>query len=117
MSLSCNWRKCPSAYHQRGRGVKNIILFPILYMNMIVTSQSGQPLSRVQLFEIPWTAVCQASLSITNSWGLLKPVSIELVMPSNHLILCRPLLHPLSVFPSIRIFSNESVLHIKWPKY
>ena len=117
MSLSCNWRKCPSAYHQMGRGVKNIILFPILYMNMIVTSQSGQSLSRVQLFEIPWTAVCQASLSITNSWGLLKPVSIELVMPSNHLILCRPLLHPLSVFPSIRIFSNESVLHIKWPKY
>ena len=93
MSLSCNWRKCPSAYHQMGRGVKNIILFPILYMNMIVTSQSGQSLSRVQLFEIPWTAVCQASLSITNSWGLLKPVSIELVMPSNHLILCRPLLH------------------------
>ena len=65
----------------------------------------------------PWTAACQASLSITNSWSLLKLMSIELIMPSNHLILCHPLLLPPSVFPSIRVFSNESVLHIRWPEY
>ena len=64
----------------------------------------------------PWTAACQASLSITNSWSLLKLMSIKLVMPSNHLILCHPLLL-LSIFPSIRVFSNESVLCIRWPKY
>ena len=65
----------------------------------------------------PWTAARQASLSITNSWSLLKLLSIELVMPSNLLILCHPLLLPPSIFPSIRVFSNESVLHIRWPKY
>ena len=65
----------------------------------------------------PWTATRQASLSITNSWSLLKLMSIVLVMPSNHLILCRPLLLPPSVFPSIRVFSNESALRIRWPKY
>ena len=65
----------------------------------------------------PWTAARQASLSIINSWSLLKLMSIELVMPSNHLILCCPLLLPPSIFPSIRVFSNESVLHIRWPKY
>ena len=65
----------------------------------------------------PWTAAHQASLSITNAWSLLKLMSIELVMPSNHLILCRPFLLPPSIFPSIRVFSNESVLHIRWPKY
>ena len=64
-----------------------------------------------------WSAACQASLSITNSHSLLTLMSFELVMSSNHLILCRPLLLPLSIFPSIRIFSNESVLHIRWPKY
>ena len=64
----------------------------------------------------PWTAACQASLSITNSWSLLKLMSIESVMPSNHLILCRPLLFPPSIFPSIRVFSNESTFHIRWPK-
>ena len=78
---------------------------------------SVQLLSCVRLFATPWTAPCQASLSITNSWSLLKLVSIELVMPSNHLILCRPLLLLPSFFPSIKVFSNESVLHIKWPKY
>ena len=67
--------------------------------------------------ETPWTAARQASLSITNSQSLLKLMSIELVMPSNHLILCHPLLLPPSVFPSIRVFSTESVLHIRWPKY
>ena len=65
----------------------------------------------------PWTAACQASLSFTISWSLLKLLSIELVMPSNRLILCRPLLLPPSIFPSIRVFSNESALHIRWPKY
>ena len=65
----------------------------------------------------PWTAAHQASLYITNSWSLLKLMSIELVMPSNHLILCRPLLPLASIFPSIRVFSNELALHIRWPKY
>ena len=65
----------------------------------------------------PWTAACQASLSITNSQSLFKLTSIESVMPSNHLILCRPLFFPPSIFPSIRIFSDESALHIRWPKY
>ena len=74
-------------------------------------------LSHVRLFATPWTAACQASLSITNSWSLLKLMSIKSVMPSNHLILCHPLLLPPSIFPSIRIFSDESVLHIRWPKY
>ena len=68
-------------------------------------------------FATPWTAAHQASLSITNSWSLLKLMSIELVMPSNHLILCCPLLLPPSINPSIRVFSNESVLRIRWPKY
>ena len=66
---------------------------------------------------IPWTAACQASLSITNSQSPPKPMSIESVMPSNHLILCHPLLLLPSIFPSIRVFSNKSVLHIRWPKY
>ena len=74
-------------------------------------------LSRVRLFATPWTAARQASLSITNSQSLLKLMSIESVMPSNHLILCRLLLLPPSIFPSIRVFSNESVLHMRWPKY
>ena len=76
---------------------------------------SVQSLSRVQLFATPWTTALQDSLSITNSQSLLKLMSIESVMPSNHLILCRPLLLP-SVFPSIRVFSNELVVHIRWPK-
>ena len=78
---------------------------------------SVQSLSCVQLFATPWTATRQASLSITNSRSLLTLMSIESVMPSNHLILCRPLLFLPSIFPSIRIFSSESVLCIRWPKY
>ena len=78
---------------------------------------SVQSLSRVQLFATSWTAAHKASLSITNSQSLLKLMSIELVMPSNHLILYCPLLHLSSIFPSIRVFSNESVLPIRWPKY
>ena len=78
---------------------------------------SIQLLSHVRLFETPWTAPHQASLSVTNAQSLLKLMSIESVMPSNHLILCRPLLLLPSVFPSIRVFFNESALHIRWPKY
>ena len=78
---------------------------------------SVQSLRHVQLFATPWTAVDQASLSITNSRSLLKLMSIESVMPSNHLIFCRPLLLPPSIFPIIKIFSNESVLRIRWSKY
>ena len=81
-----------------------------------ITISSVQSLSCVQLFATLWTAACQASLFITNSWSLLKLMSTESVMLSNHLILCRFLLLP-SVFPSIRVFSNESVLHIRWTKY
>ena len=78
---------------------------------------SVQLLSRMKLFVTPWTAACQASLSVANSQSLLKLMSIESVMPSNHLILCHPLLLLPSIFPSIRVFSNESVLCIRWPKY
>ena len=78
---------------------------------------SVQLLSRVQLFVTPWTAACQASLSITNSQSLPRLMSTELVMPSKHLILCCPLLLLPSIFPNIRVFSNESALCIRWPKY
>ena len=78
---------------------------------------SVQSLSRVRLFEISWTTACQASLPITNSCSLPKLMSIESVMPSNHLILCCPFLLLPSIFPSIRVFSNEPALHIRWPKY
>ena len=78
---------------------------------------SVRSLSRVWLFVTPWTAARQASLSITNTWSLLKLKSIESVMQSNHLILCRPLLLPPSIIPSIRVFSSESTLYIRWPKY
>ena len=78
---------------------------------------SVQSLSHVQLFATPWTAARQASLSITNSWSLPKLMSIESVMPSNYLILCHPLFLPPSIFPNIRVFTNESVLGIRWPKY
>ena len=78
---------------------------------------SVQLLSRVRLFATPWTEACQASLSITNSWSSPKLMSIESVTPSNQLILCCPLLLLPSIFPSIRVFSNESALHIRWPKH
>ena len=86
-------------------------------MDSLTPHQSVQSLSRVRIFATPWTAAHQASLSFTNSWSLLKLMSIESVIPSNHLILCGPLLLPRSIFPSIRVFSNESVLPIRWPKY
>ena len=78
---------------------------------------SVQSLSHVQLFVTPWIVACQASLSITNSWSPPKLMSIESVMPSSHLILCCPLLLLPSIFPSSRVFSNESALRIRWPKY
>ena len=88
-------------------------------MNMVlpVDFSSVQSHSRVWFFVTPWTAAHQASLSITNCQSLLKLTSIDMGMPSNHLILCRPLLLLPSIFPSIRVFSTESVLHIRWPKY
>ena len=95
----------------------------LLFTSKSIPSSSSQSLSSVQslshvrLFVTPWTAARQASLSITNSRNLFKLISIELVIPSNHLILCHPLLLPPSIFPSIRVFSNKSALCIRWPKY
>ena len=91
------------------QGLQHARLLPQLYL--------VQSFSHVQLFVNPWTAACQASLSITNSQSLLKPMSIESVIPSNHFIHCHPLLLLPSIFPRIRVFSNESALHIRWPKY
>ena len=85
--------------------------------NSSVQFSSVQSLSHFQLFETPWTAARQASLSITNSQSLLKLMPIESVMPSNHLILCCPLLLPRSIFPSIRVFSNGSTFRMRWPKH
>ena len=87
------------------------------YPRIFLTFSLVQSLSHVRLFATPWTAAHQPSLSITNSQSLLKFMSIELVMPSNHLILCHPLLLPPSIFPSIMVFSNESSLRMRWPKY
>ena len=87
------------------------------WKSSVIQFSSVQSLSHVQLIATPWTAAHQACLSITNSQSLLKLTSIELVMPSNHLIHCHPLLLPPSIFPSIQVFSNESVLHTRWPKY
>ena len=92
--------------------------FHFLFMKVInLVISSVQSLSRVRLFATLWTAARQASLSITNSWSLSKPMSITSVMPSNHLILCRPLFLLPSIPPSITVFSNESALGIRWPKY
>ena len=93
------------------------LVFYILYNRRDKWICSVQSLSCVWLFATLWTAACQASMSITNSQSLPKLMSIESVMPSNHLILCRPLLPLPPILPSIRVFSNESVLHIRWPKY
>ena len=94
-----------------------LILYPVALLNSLVQFSSVQVLSSVWLFVTPWSAACQALLSFTNSWGLLKLMTIESVMPFNHLILyCLLLLLP-SIFPRIRVFSNDSGLHIRWPKY
>ena len=89
----------------------------IIVLENLIQFSSVQLLNRVLLFGTPWTAAHQASLSVTNSWSLFKLISIESVMPSSHLILCHPLLLLPSIFPSIRVFSNESVVHIRWPAY
>ena len=91
--------------------VSHLVLFLTFFLSSV------QSLSHVQFFVTPWTAARQASLSITNSWSVLKLAPIKSVMPSNHLTLCHPLLLLPSIFPSIRVFSNESVLHIRWLKY
>ena len=93
-----------------------ILMWIYLLWAALLRFSSVQVLSHVRLSATPWTAAHQASLSITNSWSWLKLTSIESVMPSNHLILCHPLLLP-SIFPSITVFSSESALHIRWPKY
>ena len=97
-----------------GLGAKGELFGKVIKLTSV--SQSVQWLSRARLFATPWTTARQASLSITDSRSPHKPMSIESVMPSNHLILCHPLLLP-SIFPGIRVFSNESTLHIRWPKY
>ena len=96
-----------------------LLLLPSVFPSIKVFSMfsSVQSLSRVRLFATPWIAAHQASLSITNSWSLLKLTSIESVMPSSHLILCRPLLLLPPIPPSIRVFSSESTLRMRWPKY
>ena len=86
-------------------------------IDTLSVSQSVSSVAQSCLTVTPWTAACQASLFITNSWSLLKLMSAESVMPSNHLILCYPLFLLPSIFPSIRVFSDESALHIRWPKY
>ena len=130
-SLTAAWALPPHYHHQKEYcpihcDVKSYYLScyksncsfaPVELCCFDIGINSVQSLSCVRLFATPWTAAHQGSLSITNSWSLLKLMSIELVMPSNHLSLCRPLPLLPSIFPSIRIFSNESVLHIKWPNY
>ena len=96
--------------------VSMMLTMDMSYVNFIQFS-SVQSFSHVQLFATPWTKASQASLSITNSWSPPKPMSIELVMPSSHLILCHPLLPLPSIFPSISVFSSESVICIRWSKY
>ena len=111
--LSCH-HPAPDRYHSSPLSLQWTHLLschPILPISSVLL------LSHVWVFVIRWTAALQASLSIINSQSLLKLMSIELVMPSNHLMLCRPLLLLPSIFPSIRVFSDESVLHIRWPRY
>ena len=105
---------CPSSWWCHTNIWSSVIPFSSCPQSAI---NSVQSLRHVRLFATPWTAACQASLSITNSQSPPKPISIESVMPSNHLILCLPLLLLPSIFPSIRVFSNESALCIRWPKY
>ena len=104
-------------WFQIGKGIYQGCILSLCLFNLCAEFSLVQPLSCDWHFATPWTAACQASLSITNSQSLLKLVSIASVRPSNHLILCRPFLLLPSVFPSIRVFSSESVLHIRWPKY
>ena len=100
-----------------GQQVTNLMQLDLSVSLFSICSVQFRPYSHVGLFAMPSTAACQASLSIINSKSLLKLMSIELVMPLNHLIICHPLLLLPSIFPSIRVFSNKSVLRIRWPKY
>ena len=127
MALNLNVSHCISSWSHHflsksvSLSIKCQILFSHFNVNILVPEpwmqKNSVQFSRVWLFATPWTAAGQASLSITNSRSLLKLMPIALVMPSKHLILCHPLLLPPSIFPSIRIFSKESVLCIRWPKY
>ena len=121
LEVSCVWQ---SQVKPKPFNVWEVIISPVPIKQWLCFSfpsarqfSSVQLLSHIQLFATPWAAAHQASLSITNSQSLLKLMSIELVMPSNHLIFCHPLLLLPSIFPSIRVFSNESVIRIRWPKY
>ena len=124
--LYCCWTQVYVPNGQWGQtnlcvGVENRVRFTARgtrkSSNSLIGFSSVQLLSRIQLFATPWTAACQASLSITNSQSLLKLMSIESKMPFNILILCLLLLLPPSILPSIRVFSNESALCIRWPRY
>ena len=110
--LSTNFISCFSFFKNLLKKFQSIV-----DLRCCVSFSSVQSLSRVHLFATPWTTALQASLSITNSRSLLKRMPIALVLPSNHLILCCPLILPPSIFPSTMVFSSESVLHIRWPKY
>ena len=117
----CLKNLCQSSVYEDEKDLREefclIVIEEIISRGVCIYISSVQSLSRVWLFATPWTAAHQASLSITNSRSLLKLMSIESVMPSNHLILCYPLLLPPSIFPSVRVFSSESVLCIRWPEY
>ena len=129
-SCGIKWNKAQKNLLLKGRHPLNVSLLEIAWDKIITNTlqlrafspvrsiqfHSVQLLSHVRLFAIPWTSACQASLSITDSWSLLKFMSIKSVMPFNHLILCCPFLLLPSIFPSIRVFSNKSVLPIRWPK-
>ena len=122
MLLSFPWRLQGTILHSHHKGPRvPVSPYPHQYLCSVclflIQFSSVQSLSRVQLFVTPWTAAHQAYLSFTNSWSLLKLMCIKSVMPSDPLILCHPLLLLPSIFPSIRFFSNESVLCIQWPKY
>ena len=111
------WISLQTVFILREVAEKNEYALSSYCVSGTVVSHSVQSLSPVWRFVTPWTAAHQASLSITNSWSLPKLMSIESVIPSNHLILCHPLLLLLSILPSIRVFSSESALHIRWPEY
>ena len=119
VTLICNIMKVSFVQHYISTSVYPTVCSPpkTQFPSITIHFSSVQSLSRVQLFATPWTAARQASLSITNSQSLPKLMSVESVMPSNHLILCRPLLLLPSIFPNIRVFSNESALCVRWPKY
>ena len=114
LSFSLTWLLClPKNLGNKSTGDDNKFMYTKVRQ---IQFSSVQSFSCVQLFAAPWPAACQASLSSTNSWRLLRLMSIKLVVPSNHLILCHPLLLLSSIFPSIRVFSSESILCIKWPQ-